>query len=252
MIRRIFSISMAVILFGVEFVDSRDIRYRVVDHRQLDGSVILVQKVLPKRLGKNPFKAADLWRLEPVCAYFRVRNERIPARYVSKKGDPPAITYEAGKVVPNSWTNLFGGKPGTFFETGEIVRLVRLNTAFKTVRMDLESVCRPEAVGKRLRGRVDFVLSGQVGERTFDEANAVVSAVFEPVDYARVLESCDPDTGKSPATIQVGMRVEEIQTLLGPPVEEFEEAEATTLNYEVIRVKVRDGRIDAIMIPGID
>ena len=79
-----------------------------------------------------------------------------------------------------------------------------------------------------------------------------MGTVLEPVDYARVLESCDPETGKPPALIRVGMRVEEIQSLLGPPLEEFEEAQGTTLNYEVIRVQVRDGRVNEIMIPGID
>ena len=229
MIKRLFFISMILVLFWVEPVDSQSIRYRVVDRRQVDGSVILVKKVPPKRLGKNPFKAADFWRLDPVSEYFRVRSGRIPARYVPKKGDPPAITFEAGNVAPNSWTNLFGGTPRTFFETGEIVRLVRLNTAFKTVRMDVESVCRPEAVGKRLRGRVDFVLSGQVGEKTFDEANSAVGAVFEPVDLARVLESCDPETGQPPTVIQVGMRIEDIEALLGPPLEESGDDQGTTL-----------------------
>ena len=133
---------MIIVLSWLGLADSQDIHYRVIDRRQIDGSVILVKKVLPKRVGKNLFKAADFWKLDPVSEYFRVCSGRIPARYVSLKGDPPAITFEAGNVVPNSWTNLFGGKPGTFFETGEIVRLVRLNTAFKTVRMDLESVCR--------------------------------------------------------------------------------------------------------------
>ena len=209
---------MIAVILWVGPVDSQDIHYRVVDRRQLDGSVILVKKVLPKRLGKNPFKAADFWKLDPVSEYFRVRSGRIPARYVSLKGDPPAITFEAGNAVLNSWTNLFGGTPRTYFETGEIVRLVKLNSSFKTVRMDLESVCRPEAVGRHLRGRIDFVLSGQVGEKTFGEANAAVGTVLEPVDYARVLESCDPATGRPPAVIHVGMRVEEIQTLLARPL----------------------------------
>ena len=252
MIKRSLFISMIAVLFWVELVDSQDIQYRVVDRRQLDGSVILVRKVLPKRLGKNPFTAADFWKLIPVSEFFRVRSGRIPARYVSLKGDPPAITFEAGNVVPNSWTNLFGGTPRTFFETGEIVRLVKLNSSFKTVRMDLESVCRPEAVGKHLRGRIDFVLSGQVGGKTFAEANDAVGTVLEPVDFARVLENCDPVTGKPPTVIHVGMRIEDIKTLLGPPLEEFEGAQGTTLTYEVIRVQVRDGRVNEIMIPDID
>ena len=65
-----------------------------------------------------------------------------------------------GKVGANNWTNAFGGTPRTFFGPGEIVRLVRLNAAFNIVRMDVESVCRVEAHGRRLRGRVDVVLSG--------------------------------------------------------------------------------------------
>jgi len=59
MIKRFFFISMILVLFWVEPVDSQGIRYRVVDRRQLDGSVILVKNVLPKRLGKNPFRGAD-------------------------------------------------------------------------------------------------------------------------------------------------------------------------------------------------
>jgi len=102
---------MIIVLFWVEPVDSQGIRYRVVDRRQLDGSVILVKNVLPKRLGKNPFRAADFWRLDPVSEYFRIRSGRVPARYVPLKGDPPAITFEAGNVVPNSWTNLLGRTP---------------------------------------------------------------------------------------------------------------------------------------------
>jgi hypothetical protein len=252
MIKRFFFISMILVLFWVEPVDSQGIRYRVVDRRQLDGSVILVKNVLPKRLGKNPFRAADFWRLDPVSEYFRIRSGRVPARYVPLKGDPPAITFEAGNVVPNSWTNLLGGTPRTFFETGEIVRLVRLNSAFKTVRMDLESVCRPEAVGKHLRGRIDFILSGQVGEKTFEEANTAVGTVLEPVDYAQILESCDPATGKPPAVIHVGMRIEDIEALLGPPLEDSEDDQGTALNYGVIRVRVREGRVDEIMVPAID
>jgi len=142
MIKKNLLISMIAVILWVGPVDSQDIHYRVVDRRQLDGSVILVKKVLPKRLGKNPFKAADFWKLDPVSEYFRVRSGRIPARYVSLKGDPPAITFEAGNAVPNSRTNLFGGTPRTYFQTGDIVRLVKLNSSFKTVRMDLESVCR--------------------------------------------------------------------------------------------------------------
>lgn len=249
---RFLLISIVLAFFWVEVVESRSVAYRIVDHRQFDGSVILVKKVPPKRLGKNPFKAADFWKLDPVSDYFSIRSGRIPARYVSLKGDPPAITYEAGKVVPNDWTNLFGGRPRTFFETGEIVRLAWLNTAFKTVRMDLESVCRPEAIGKHLRGRIDFVLSDQVGEKTFAEANAAVGAVLEPVDYARVLESCDPETGNPPALIHVGMPLENILILLGPPLEESEEAGRTTLDYEIIRLQVQDGKVSKIAIPGID
>ena len=44
---------------------------------------------------------------------------------------------------------------------GEILRLVGLSGALKTVRLDLEAVCRPPERGKRLRGRVE---SGTVAE----------------------------------------------------------------------------------------
>jgi len=108
MTERSLFISIILVLFWVVLLDGQDVQYRVVDRRQMDGSVILVRKVPPRRLGRDPFSAADFWKLIPVSEFFRVRSGRVPARYVSSKGDPPAITFEAGEVVPNSWTNLFG------------------------------------------------------------------------------------------------------------------------------------------------
>ena len=118
--------------------------------------------------------------------------------------------------------------------------------------MDLESVCRPEAVGKHLRGRVDFILSAQISKKTFAEANAVVGAVLEPINLARVLEHCGPINGKPPMVLRIGVPIGEVLSLLGPSLEELEETGRKIFNYGTVRVQVRDGKVTSIVIPAID
>ncbi len=55
-----------------------DVAYRVVDRRELDGTVLLVRQVPAQRVGGEPFAAATHWELRPVTAFFRVREGRIP------------------------------------------------------------------------------------------------------------------------------------------------------------------------------
>ena len=230
-----------------------DVSYRVVDRRELDGSVLLVRQVPAQKVGGEPFAAATHWELRPVTAFFRVREGRIPARRVLPKlGDPPAVTYRGGQVVGNSWTNAFGGEPSTSFEEGEIVRLVNLNAAFKTVRMDLEAVCRRGDVGRHLQGRVDFGLSAQVGAKTFDEANAAVRAILEPMDLARVMEICDPENGEPPFVVSPGAEYARLRKHLGEPRLRDVVAGAEVFDHLVIQVVVRAGRIEKIIVPAID
>jgi hypothetical protein len=223
-------------------------RFRVIDRRATDGSVIVVRHVPRRATGGKPFLSAGHWDLTPSSDFFRVREVRIPARHAGTRSDPPAITMRDGKVAPNNWTNAFGGSPSTFFEPGEIVRLVRLNAAFKIVRMDVESVCRQEARGRRLRGRVDVVLSGQVNAATFEEANKGVAQVLEPVELARVLEVCDPETGEPPLRITVGMPAKAVQQRLGEP----EGDQGSILDYRDVKLEVRNGSIVSISVPVID
>ena len=223
-------------------------RFRVIDRRPTDGSVIVVRYVPKKSTGGKPFLSARHWDLTPSSDFFRVKEIRIPARNVGPNGDPPAITMRDGKVAPNSWTNAFGGTPSAYFEPGEIVRLVRLNAAFKTVRMDVEAVCRGHARAKRLRGRVDVMLSGQVNAATFEEANNGVAQILEPIELARVLETCDPDTREPPLRITVGMMAKAVQQRLGEP----ESAEGNILDYRDVKLEVRNGAIVSISVPALD
>lgn len=231
-----------------------DIPWRVVDRRELDGSVLLVRRVLAEKVGDQPFTAAVHWELRPVTAFFRVRDGRIPARRILLKSleDPPAVTYRSGQVVGNSWTNAFGGEPATFFEKGEIVRLVKLNAAFKTVRMDLEAVCRPRDVGRHLQGRVDFGLSGQIGGKTFDEANAAVRAILEPMDLSRVMETCDPENGQPPFVVSPGDDYAKLRKHIGEPRLRDVVDGAEVFDHLEIRVVVRAGKIEKILVPAID
>lgn len=229
-----------------------EIAYRVVDRRELDGSVLLVRQVRAEKVGDQPFTAAVHWELRPVTRFFRVRDGRIPARRILllKIMDPPAVTYRAGEVVGNNWTNALGGEGSTFFEKGEIVRLVNLNAAFSSVRMDLEAVCRD--VGRHLQGRVDFALSGQVGGKTFDEANAAVRAILEPMDLSRVMETCDPENGQPPFVVAPGGDYAKLRKHLGEPRLRDLVDGAEVIDHLEIRVVVRAGKIEKIIVPAID
>lgn len=229
-----------------------DVKYRVMDRREADGSVVLVRQVPRERIQGKAFLAAAHWELTPSTHYFRVREARIPARHVGPKGDPPAITFRGGQVVGNSWTNMFGGEAETYFEKGEIVRLVSMNCAFKTVRMDFEPVCRPDRSRNPLRGRTDFGLSGQVGGKTLEEANQAVSAVLEPMELARVLEVCDPETKAPPVAVAKGALYDDVRARLGPPRASRAEGGEHVVDYDVIRLHVRDGRVARIVIPAVD
>jgi hypothetical protein len=223
-------------------------RFRVIDRREVDGTVLVVRYVARTPTGGKPFRTARHWELTPSSDFFRVREIQIPARNVGPNGDPPAVTMRDGKVGPNNWTNAFGGEARTFFEPGEIVRLVRLNAAFNIVRMDVESVCRPAAHGRRLRGRVDVVLSGQVNAATFDEANRGVGQVLEPVELARVMETCDPETAEGPLVIRTGTPVKEIEERLGDSGRSAD----GILDFGVVRLSVRGGVVERVMVPAID
>jgi len=223
-------------------------RFRVVDRREVDGTVIVIRHVPRKTTGGKPFLSANHWELTPSTDFFRVKEIRIPARNVGPRGDPPAVTMRDGKVGANNWTNAFGGTADTYFEPGEIVRLVRLNAAFNIVRMDVESVCRPGARGRRLRGRVDVVLSGQVNAATFDEANGGVGQVLEPMELSRVLEVCDPETGQPPLVVRPGMPIDTIQKRLGEPNDTTD----GVFDFGVVRFATRDGLVERIIVPAID
>ncbi len=234
------------LLFCVSVALAEEPRFRVVDRREVDGTVLVIRSVPRKSTGGKPFLSANFWELMPSTDFFRVKEIRIPARHT--KGDPPAVTMRDGKIGENNWTNAFGGSPGTWFEPGEIVRLVRLNAAFKIVRMDVESVCRPSERGRHLRGRVDVVLSGQVNAATFDEANRAVGQVLEPMELARVLEVCDPETGQPPLVVRPGTPARSIRDRLGEPDEDT----GGMLDFGVIRFAMRDGVVERIIVPAID
>lgn len=227
-----------------------DIAYRVVDRRELDGSVLLVRQVPAQKVGRQPFVAATHWELTPATRFFRVRDGRIPARRVGRLGDPPAVTYRGGAVVGNNWTNAFGGEPSAFFGEGEIVRLVSLNASFSTVRMDLEAVCRE--VGRHLRGRVDFNLSGQIGSKSLEEANAAVRPILDPLDLSRVMDTCDPETGEPPLVVAPGTDYAALRRRLGEPRLRNVEGDTEVFDHSVIRLVVRAGRVDKIIVPALD
>jgi hypothetical protein len=224
--------------------------YKIVDRRDIDGSVLLVRAVHSHRVGTAPFSAGGPGELVPVTEFFRVRERGIPAGYPSLVGDLPAVTCEGGKIIPGDWEKIFKGRPSTFFEPGEVVRLVSVSSSSRTVRMDIEAVCRSEAVGKRLRGRIDFVLSDEVGEIVLDKANAAVRKVLEPIGLSRVFEQCDPKTGKPPITLRKGMKVHEVEVIFGgKPAETVEEADGVVLDYGVVRLVTRGDTVTDILIP---
>ncbi len=245
------AISLSILLLHVVSAAAQQ-TYRVVDRREVDGSVLVIRNVPRKPTGGKPFLSARHWDLTPSSEFFRVKEIRIPARNVGRDGDPPAVTMREGKVGANNWTNAFGGSAATYFEPGEIVRLVRLNAAFTIVRMDVESVCRPQARGRHLRGRVDVVLSGQVNAATFDEANAGVAQVLEPVELYRVMETCDPETALPPLTIRPGTPLKVVLDQLGDPEKRATEGATTTVDYGFVRLQARNDAVTKIVVPAID
>ncbi len=227
-----------------------EVPYQLVDRRQVDGSVLLVRRLARTDPGSDPFRAGRTWELIPSSHYFRVKDGRIPnSRRLA--GDPPAVTFKGGEVVDNSFLNVFGGSGRSLFREGEIVRLVDLNTAFSSVRMDLESICLFDR-GGLVRGRVVFPLSGQVSRKTFDEANAAVVAVLEPVGLYQVTRQCDPSTGLPPPELKPGMPVEAVVGLLGPPDQEREEGGVMVSDYGSLVVYAADGKVVRLGIPTLD
>jgi hypothetical protein len=227
--------------------------YRVVDRRALDGSVLLVRRVAQRQVATQVFLAARHWELTPASDFFRLRGGRpLPAGHTAPQGDPPAVTFRNGEVVRNSWTNLMGGRGSTTLSDGEILRLVRIVSPFKTVRLDLESVCRPREHGRHLRARIDFLLSAPVGARTLEEANRAAAAVLEPVDLSRVLEICDPETALPPFTLRPGLRASDIERVLGSPREISPERGSEVRDYGVVRLLFRGAHLESIAVPALD
>lgn len=228
------------------------LRYRVIDRRSEDGSVILVPSVPRHDPGPDPFRAGEFWQLEPSTEFFRVRGVPVPASSFQPLGDPPALTLERGQATADSWTTALGGEGTTEIAPGEIVYLARLNTAFKTVRMDLETPCRRTASGRPFVGRIDFVLSGQVGRRTLAEANAAVSAQLKPLSLAEVMAVCDPETGESPPRIRPGQTLWSVEEALGPPEREQQRGASTLLQYGPVELEIVGDKVAAIRIPALD
>jgi hypothetical protein len=156
-----------------------------------------------------------------------------------------------GEVVDNSVLNVFGGSSNRVFAEGEIVRLVGLNTAFNSVRMDLESICLFDRCG-RVRGRAVFMLSGQVEKKTLDEANAAVVAVLEPTSLHVVARQCSPSTGLPPPALRPGMPEQQVTELLGPPDVRHESGGNVVFDYGFVEITFREGIVTRLHIPAID
>jgi hypothetical protein len=227
-----------------------ELPYQLVDRRELDGSVLLVRRMSRTNPGSEPFTVGRTWELIPASHYFRVKDGRIPAKR-RLTGDPPAVTFKGGEMVDNSILTAFGGSSKRFFEQGEIVRLVDLNAAFSSVRMDLESICLFDRGGP-VRGRAVFVLSGQVSKKTFDEANLAVAAVLEPVGLHQITRQCDPSTGLPPPELRPEMPLEAVVDLLGPPAVERTEDGLVVYDYGSLVVFAEDGAVSRLSIPALD
>lgn len=242
--------AVALLALGMGPSVERSHLYRVVDRRDLDGSVLLVRAVHPQRIGTAPFAPAGPGEFVAVTEFLRVRERGIPAGHSSLIGELPAVTWKDGTIMPGDWTGIFRGQTSTFLEPGEVVRLVGVSSSVRALRMDVETVCRFEAAGKRLRGRIDFVLPDGSGETSLDEVNAAVRKVFEPLDLSRVLEQCDPKTGKPPIALRIGMKIHEVEVLLGgKPGEALQEGGGVVLDYGAVKLVTRGDTVTDILIP---
>ncbi len=249
MIRRAFPLWLAAVM-APAIAASSNLPYQLVDRRQIDGSILLVERLMRTETSPNPFSVGRFWEFIPSSDYFRVKEKLIPCKKNSS-GDPPAVTFKQGEVVDNSVLNVFGGSSKRFFNKGEIVRLVGLNTAFNSVRMDLESICLFDRGGK-VRGRAVFMLSGQVGKKTFDEANAAVTAVLEPTSLHVIARQCSPSTGLPPPALRPGMSEQQVTDLLGPPGERREVGGDVVFDYGSVEITFGEGMVTRLRIPAID
>jgi len=225
-------------------------KYQLVDRRQIDGSIILVTRLAPSEVGDDPFAVGRSWELVASSRYYRVKQPFIPCKK-TLSGDPPAVTYKRGEIVDNSILNVFGGTSKRVFKEGEIVRLVDLNTAFNSVRMDLESICLFDR-GGHVQGRAVFMLSGQVGKKTFNGANEAVAAVLEPSSLHMIARQCNPWTGLPPPALFLEMSEEQVVDLLGPPEVRIEKGQDVVFDYRSVEVTFREGVVTHLRIPAID
>ncbi|MGZ8833459.1 MAG: hypothetical protein ACXW19_09740, partial [Thermoanaerobaculia bacterium] len=92
------------------------------------------------------------------------------------------------------------------------------------------------------------VLSGQISAATFDEANRAVGQVLEPIELARVMEVCDPETAQSPLVIGRGTPVKLMEQRLGEP----NGTEDGVLDFGTVRLRIQNGVVEKIMVPAID
>lgn len=228
-----------------------DREFTVIDRRAADGSVLVMPKIVRTHPGSVPFIAATWWDLKPASDYFRVKTDNIPARWLNLTGDLPAITFKDGKVVANSLASAFGGTAKRTFNKGEIVRLIGLNTAFKSVEMEFKTVCRLDRE-HHLSGRAIFVLSAQVGKKTMDEANRAVAAKLEPVSMSEVVRVCDPYSGEPPFALRPGLTTEEVEEQLGPPRRRTINGNEEIFDYGSVRVHMQQGSIVRLGIPALD
>ena len=227
--------------------------FSLIDQRAIDGSVLVVPRVVTQRPGPDPFVASSAWQLTLASSYFRVLSDRIAARAFNVDEHLPATTIRQGEVVANGLTSALGRSARSRFAPGEIVRVLDLNTAFKSVRMDLEAVCRRDPTSRRRRrGRVVFKLGGQVGRKTLAEANAAVAAELEPIGLQEVVRHCDPETGEPPMALRPGLDARDVVAILGLPPGHSVEGELELLDYGNLQVFVREGVVARIGIPALD
>ena len=252
MSRLLHALSLLLIASGAAALgDDRD--FTVIDRREVDGTVLVVPRVPSQRPGPDPFVAASAWELRPATEFFRVRSDQLKARAFNLGDQLPVTTFESSRRVANSPVSKLGGSSSQRLEPGEIVRLTGLNTAFKSVRMDLEAVCRRGRDSKRRpRGRVVFVLSGQVNKKRLAEANAAVVAVLEPVGLQQVVRQCDPATGEPPFALRPGLELDHVVAMLGSPDSARLEGQIEILDYPQVRIHFSDGRIDRLILPALD
>lgn len=224
----------------------------VIDRRAVDGTVLIIPRVRGGGdPGELPFTAAHRWELEPASRFFRARSNRIPARSFNLDGALPAVTFENGAVRENSPVSGLGGGAKRSFHTGEILRLLEINAAFKSVRMDLEAVCLGSRE-RRPRGRAVFVLSQQIGKGSLAEANAAVAAELEPIGLREVVRECDPATGLPPFALFPGLPRSAIEETLGEPRQLSSHDGLDVLDYGSFVVYLEGETVVRIAIPALD